>query len=265
MKKLVIFFISVCALGLSAKNVHASVLINEVHSFGTNDDWVELYATETTDISGWFLRDSSGDVIHTISSGTTLTKESPFYVANVTKRLNKEKDSITLFMANFTKVEPTFSYGMSDSVCYAQSATQSVGRYPDGTNTIERFSVATKGSTNSSQFDACPTKAPTMTTTPTVTPTLIPTLTETFTPTKAPTKSPTPTPVEEDTLGDTDELSPTRSEVSAPIPSLSDTNDEKSEDQSSFSIPIPAIFLGTAGLLFMTTGIVLFLKKRQEV
>lgn len=184
-----------CLIGLTllfifGTEVRANVLINEFSSYDSND-WVELYATEDTDISNWILRDNASSVIVAVPAATTISAGG-FYVIDANNRLNIDTDAVKIYKSDdLTKVDE-IDYGGSGQVC-APGSGQSVGRFENG-NTIERFAVQTKGATNTgASLAPCPTPAPSPTNSPTPAPTTAPTSAPTAAPTATPTKSPKPT------------------------------------------------------------------------
>ena len=44
-----------------AKGASAQVVINEMSTDGSSD-WIELFSSEDIDISGWILKDTTGEV-----------------------------------------------------------------------------------------------------------------------------------------------------------------------------------------------------------
>ena len=198
-----IIFPLICAFILAflfVNEVNAQVVINEFSS-DSSDDWVELYAIEDVDISGWILRDTATSIVKTIPQGTTLnTSNSLFFVVEVGNRLNKDGDIIKLLKPDDATIVDQLSYGNEDGVC-VPSGGQSVGRYPDSNSVIERFKTPTKGSSNASaELEPCPapTSEPAATFTPTPTPK--PTKNPTNSPTDKPSKTPTPTTKKETSI-----------------------------------------------------------------
>ena len=252
---------------------NAQVVINEFSSPESSGDWVELYAIETTDISGWIIRDSAESVVETIPAGTMINAAG-YYVIEAGNRLNKEEDIVKLLKSDDTTLVDSIPYGADGQVCEAESG-QTIGRYPDSNSTIERFSTPSKNSSNSSATLApcpAPTAKPDPTNTPTPTSTPTPTVkpTNTSTPTKK--LTPTPTRAEEEDE-DEDEESPILG-ISNEIPQLSDesekkeSEDEKKDDKKRGKIPLMAGVFVLAGVSFMTAACYPFLKqlrlKRKE-
>lgn len=178
----------------SYSEISAQVVINELGILDS-PDWVELYAYEDTDISGWYLDDEDTEtvMVPAIASGTIIgPSTNPFMVFNVSTRLNNSGDIIKLFKADDTLVE-TIPYGSKGGVCLPSSSGGSVGKTTDGGNVFERFSVSTKELSNQGgTLDHCPT--PTPEPTPTNTPTPEPTATTKPTSTPKPTNTVTPKP-----------------------------------------------------------------------
>lgn len=192
---------------LFINNVSAQVVINEIYSWESSGDWIELYAFEDTDISDWVVRDLADTPIKTISDGTIIGPGySMYFIIDAGNRLNKDGDVVKLFKSGGMISVDEISYGNNGGVCAPQQG-QSIGRYPDANTTIDRFSVPSKNaSNNDSVLAPCPTPTsmpsntpvPSATSKPTFTPTPAPTNTPTPTPTPIPTKTPTPTKVSDD-------------------------------------------------------------------
>lgn len=214
-KKIVIWLLSCLVIGLGLfllpEISYAQVAVNEFSSYESTGDWVELYAIEDTDISGWILRDTASTVMKTIPQGITIgpTAASNFYVVEVSNRLNVGGDLIKLLKSDDSTLVDQVSYGDQGGVC-APGSGESIGRYPDANSTIERFSTPTKGGTNNNvSFNSCPTPTPEPTLTPTPMPTNTPTPISTKTPTPVPTATKTPTPQSTATKSPTPKSTPT--------------------------------------------------------
>lgn len=209
MLKLVIIFL-VLAL-LIPSSVSAQVVINEFSSWESSGDWLELYAFEDTEISGWIVRDNANSIVETIPSGVSIgPSASLFYVVEVGNRLNRDGDIIKLLKSDDSILVDQVPYGDSGGVC-APGVGQSAGRYPDANSTIERFSAPTKATSNTSVLAPCPTPIPEPTAT--FTPTLKPSSTSAPTPTTRPTPTSTKTPTRDSTvLSAETNLSPTQEE-----------------------------------------------------
>lgn len=163
------------------------MVINEISSWDSTGDWIELYALENTDISGWILRDNANKPIKTVPGGTIIgPSTNSFYVIEAGNRLNKDSDFIKLLRSDDATVVDSIIYGESGSPC-APGQGESIGRYPDANSVIDRFSAVTKNSSNNlGTLLSCPT--------PTFEPTNSPAPTATSKPTDAPTLKPTYTP-----------------------------------------------------------------------
>lgn len=169
--------------------VNAQVVINEI-SPESSPDWVEIYAVEDTDISGWKLDDNgTATFMYVFPSGTLIGPgHNSFITVDVGTRLNKNGDVIYLYKKDGILVD-SVSYGGEDNVCIPESAG-SVGRYPDANSTIERFRSSSKGLTNNtSEIFTCP--SPTMPPLPSP----IPTVRPTTTPLPSATTNPKPTAI----------------------------------------------------------------------
>ncbi|KKU09144.1 MAG: putative cell surface glycoprotein, partial [Candidatus Woesebacteria bacterium GW2011_GWB1_45_5] len=219
-------------LFLFPSSISAQVIINEFSSFDSSGDWVELYAIENTDISGWILRDAAASKMETIPDGTAIGP-SGFYVVEVGNRLNVDGDIVKLLMPDDVTIVNQIPYGSEGGVC-APGQGGSVGRVDNG-NVVERFAAPTKGLTNTgAQLNPCPTptpsptRSPTPTPDPTQAPATAPTATPAPTPTKTPipTKTPSPKPTKTaspspEVLGEeaTPDISPTQeAETATPVP-----------------------------------------------
>lgn len=253
MKSVVGFLFFTFLFVFSVSEIKAQVVINEFSSYGSSGDWVELYAIEDTEISGWLLRDTATSVMKTIPSGVIIgPSTTQFYVVDVGDRLNKGTDIIKLLKPDNVTVVDQISYGGDNQVC-APGSEESVGRYPDANNTIERFKVASKGITNNNvELNPCPTPTPSPTSTPSPTPLPTPTSTPTSTPTPTNALAPTPTliakakttpkPTDSNSqvLAAREELKPTVTPSSKPV---------TTENQKKF--PIVAGVLVVAGVSFV--------------
>jgi len=265
MKKKFSCIISLVFLFSFYSKVHAQVLINEFSSFESSGDWVELHASETTNISGWILRDAATTVMTQIPDGTSIGS-SDFYVVDVGNRLNKDGDTIKLFKSDDQTKVDEIDYGGSNEVCTPGSG-QTVGRFENG-NTIDRFSTGTKGATNTgATLSPCPsptpTPPPTASSTPAPFPTLIPT--KSPTPSPIPTIKPTPFPTATpDTLATSDQNNH-QADVLGLRDSLAPTDTPKSstsDNKSNFPLVAGALVLAGIGLI----GVAGFMayKKQKE-
>jgi len=178
---LLIFGILVIWLFAFPQKIFAQVVINEFSS-GTTSDWVELYNTgsQSIDLSTYILTDSGTNTKNlqgTLNGGSFISFSFSNWLNNSTA------DAVKLF--NNSALIDSIYYGSENQVCFAES-NNSIGRYPDGNNTIDRFLSPTRDlSNNSVTLYPCPTPTPTFLPTPSPTPTLTPSPTPTPTPTKA--------------------------------------------------------------------------------
>ena len=190
-----IIYIIVVLLLFSPAAAHAQVVINEMSTWETSGDWVELFSAEDIDISGWKLRDSASTVIETVPQGISIgPSTSKYYVIEAGNRLNRDVDTIKILKSDDSTTVNEIDYGGVGQVCAAGSG-ESIGRYPDGNNTVDRFASPTKNLSNDqASLNPCPTPTPTPTPKPTPSPIPTPTSTPTSTKTPTPTPSKTPTP-----------------------------------------------------------------------
>ncbi len=146
----VIFFLANYSL------TSAQVVINEFESWKATGDWIELYAIEDTDISGWVIKDATS-VVKTLPNDLKIgPSTSQYYLVEAGNRLNKDEDTIKLLKADNTSLMDQIGYGGSDNVC-APGENESIGRYPDANSVIERFKSSSKGSSNNnSHLSPCP-------------------------------------------------------------------------------------------------------------
>jgi hypothetical protein len=202
----------------------AQVVINEFSSF-TSADWVEVYnfGTETVNLSGYLIRDSTEtnkiDLDGNIESGGFLS----FGFSN---RLNKDGDTVKLLKINGVNEDliDSIPYGGDGQVCSPINETESIGRVPDGGNTIDRFKVSTRDSSNNSaELNSCPTPTPLPTNSPTPTPKPTSTTKPVSTQKPTATNSPTPTPKPMSILTPTTKPLITR-EITQPESSIADTS-----------------------------------------
>ena len=258
----------------------ASPLINEF-SVAPSDkyDWVELYSSESVDISGYKLADETG-VFETIPASTTLGP-GIYYVVSKYQRLDNEGDTIILKDTQDQTVDQ-ISYGGEGEVCIP-SSEGSIARIPDGGNVYDRLLVNSKGAANSqTATDPCPspTPIPTNTSAPTPNPTDSPVPTKTPTPTKAPTSTTTPTikaaptinliitpttflgeEVNENNQGD---LLLAGSGVLGEENTIADNVSTKSgSNKKDKPFPVFAIFFIVTGGIFISFAVFLFVKQRK--
>lgn len=192
----------------------AQVVINEFSS-GTTSDWVELYntATESADLSTFRLRDSTASNKKDLSGSLVAGGFLSFPFSNY---LNKDGDVVKLIelVGGDEVIVEEIAYGDTGGVC-APSTTESIGRYPNGSSTIVRFSSQTRDFSNDSAAqNPCPTLTPSPTPTPSLTPTQSPTPS---TPAPTSTKTPSPTP--------TKTPKPTKTPSPKPIPTSTSTSE----------------------------------------
>ena len=242
-----------------ASEVKAQVVINEMSTFTPSNDWVELYAYEDIDISGWILRDLANSVLETIPANTVIgpNSTSKFYVAEVGNRLNIDGDDIRLYKNDETTQVDRIAYGDKGGVCAPDDENQSIGRVDNG-NTVERFVSHTKNASNEGvSLNSCPTPSPSPTEAPKI-------ATSTPTPSPSPkpsvtakqTKSPSPKPEEtsepedsnpednnKDILGLREELMTTE-----PSPGGSEQSEEGGGSISKVAVIFMALGVGMIGV-----------------
>ncbi len=225
MKKYTTIFFSLLFFFYNSLPANAQVVINEFESWKTSGDWIEIYAVENTDISGWIIRDSAESIVKTIPSSVIIgPSTSPYYIIEVGNRLNKESDIIKLLKQDDTTIVDQIAYGSEHEVC-APNENESIGRYPDSNTTVERFKVATKGLTNgNAELYPCPSPTPLPTNTP------IPTAIPTATPKPSSTPKPTETIKLTATTKPTSSIKPSNTLIpiitNTNIPLAVDKNDE---------------------------------------
>jgi len=159
------------------------VVINEFSAL-SSPEWVELYnrGGEIISLTGWEIRD--GTATNKVDL-TGLICPFSFRVFYFTKSiLNNDGDEIRLFNNAGKEINKIVYFSELIPAC---SATQSVGRKPDGGDLWEIFSSSTP------QDDICLLPTPTLLPS-SVLPTATPTIAITATPTPSPTKMPTPSP-----------------------------------------------------------------------
>lgn len=272
MKVLSFVIIIFCLFLYSVKNISAQVVINEI-STSSSPDWIELYAFEDTDISGWVLDDyETTTSLKEFSKGTLIGSSYPsaFMVIEVGDRLNNSGDVVTLY-DNEDNLIDEIPYGNKGGVCIP-SATESVGRYPDANSVIERFTSPSRGiSNNDSILNPCPsptplpTNTPTSTPKPTNTPTPVPTSTPTDTPTPvptlAPTKTPTPTKKSEEE-GDKEEDSQI---LGAEEDKEDDNNEdvESEEEKEKGKFPLASVAFILTGLGLISFPVVNYIRQKK--
>lgn len=272
LKKFLIVLLFLFLFPLFSSTALAQVVINEFSS-STSSDWVELYAYEDTDISGWELRDTIG-VIFTIENEVSIGPSTEsFFVRDVSNRLNKPGDIVGLYRPDDSNPVDQIPYGNEGGVCIPED-DGSIGRVyqtdQEGTNLIERFSNNTKGVSNVNNIlDSCPTPTPVLTSTPT--------------PTQSPTRTPTPQPTSTPKLTNTPTLKPTIKVKKTPTPTVEEEEEEnydtlgtqemrentptpapESEDEDEKKLPIVAGILMVFGVGFMAVSAFVFMKGRKK-
>lgn len=150
----------------SLEEQKAAVVINEVaanggiymNEFFKRRDWIELYnrTDATIDIAGMYLSDDIADphkyqIAATASVNTKIAPKSHLIVWADDKegtselhapfKLANDSNQLVLLTAEDDTWADTLQY-------HPQGARHSVGRYPDGSNSIYRFDIPTFGSTN---------------------------------------------------------------------------------------------------------------------
>lgn len=160
----------------------ANLYINEFSSGTSDGDWVEIYNSDSNSLSlsDYILRDS------TSSNKIVLTGEIigyGFAAFNWSNKLNNDGDTIRLLLKSDESSIDQVIYGKDGSII-APKDTQTVGRIPDGSQSLLNLSISSKGSSNNSASSVpIDTPTPTITSTPTRTPSS----------TKIPTSKPIPT------------------------------------------------------------------------
>lgn len=250
MRYLFIFFVFLLFF-IFPQKIWAQVYINEFSSYESQGDWIELYATEDTDISNWVLRDTSVSKMKTIPEGTTIgPSTSQYFTLDVGNRLNRDGDKIELRQADDSTVVDQVWYGDSNEVCPPETG-QSAGKTPDGTGVWRRFSSQSKNAANTQGTSPC---ANQNTPNPTVAPT----------PTPTPTLSPTPRPTEQATVAPQIQAA-TSSSSPTPIPRLNadntDTKIVSAETAQESSPPYVSYLLVLAGISSIGAGFYPFAKK----
>jgi hypothetical protein len=272
LKRLILLLVVFAGYIFGFTSTNAQVVINEFSSYDTSGDWIELYAYEVATISGWIVTDTTG-VMKTISSGVEVGPAAPFYILDVGNRLNRDGDFIKLFKEDGTTLVDQIPYGTQGGVCTPNSG-ETIGRYPDANNTIERFRVSTKSvSNNSAELNVCPveTSSPTSTSfsTPTPSPvassTVTPVPTAAKTPTPKPTKTSSPTPkttdLKTEVLGASDSgilLSDLRGQLVTEEPKSQDSDNKKT------SFPVVSYVLISGGVMFIASALLLYWKKNPR-
>lgn len=247
---------SLVLLFVFCTRIKAQILINEF-SQGSTSDWVELYniATVSADLSTYKLMDSGTNdksLTGSISPGGFISFSFSNWLNNSTP------DGVRLYNGD-TLVDSIF-YGAENQVCFA-SDTGSIGRYPDGGNTIDRFLISTRDSSNNqASLFPCPSPTPNIspTTAATTAPTLTPLPTSSNVPTSTPAKTyaskPSPNPTSQ-ILGEEVKQTPGADALnSASVPLESD---------SKKNFPYFAVIIVLTGLALIGFSFFLAFKKRD--
>jgi len=258
-------FILVCLFVFYPRSVSAQV-INEFSS-NTSADWIELFSMDDIDISGWILDDfNTSTNMATIPSGTFIgPSTSLFYIVEVSSRLNKSGDEISLFDSIGNLIDKV-TYGDKGGPCLPTDAG-SIGRYPDANSTIDRFLFSTKGSTNGAgSLDPCPTPISEPTSQPTTEPTQNAVSTPSPSSTPASTKTPTPKPTS--TIKPT--ISPKPSQSQGDVLSIREGLEDSSTTESEVvkeekkKFPLASIFFILGGGVFSGLAGYSFLKGKKK-
>lgn len=218
-----IFFIA--AGVLFSQNTFAQLKINEFACF-TTDDWIEVINTsdEPIDLSLFQLQDNTDSNSKDLEG--VLNKDE--YIVIEWNKLNKDTDSVIIKQKSDGTIIDKIDYGEEQLVLAPFSENQTIGRSPDGGDSIHIFASASKGSSNNDQ-EVYFTPTPTSTITP------IPTRTPTPSKTPTPTKTPKPEPT-------------TRSEVLSIIDSDTPSVEQSSTPQEKISSigAVPTAVLGNS-------------------
>ena len=154
MKKLVtvlFFFLSACGGEEVAKS--SDIVINEIFAQSADDtktDWIELYnkGTKTIDLSGWMIMDEKDRTPYTIKSGTKLASKK-YLVINQDETGSKgftfglgSGDEVRIFDADEVRMDK-IEWKTGDI-----PDDKSLGRVPDGSDTIKLTTTPTPGVKN---------------------------------------------------------------------------------------------------------------------
>lgn len=245
-----------------APKISAQVVINEFSS-GTTSDWIELYniSTESANLASYKLTDNGVNE----KPLTGIIAPGGFISFTFSNWLNNTTPDAVILFRDGVSVNSIY-YGGDDQVCFAGSS-DSIGRYPDGNNTVERFSIQTRDlSNNSTTLNPCPTPTPEPTSTPTPTP--IPTHTSTPNPTATPTKTPTPTPTKSPTPKPTTTSSPasTFEELVLGIQNNTVTPTPTPEEEivGEKKFPVFPVILIVSGFLCIAGAVLFFVKNNVK-
>lgn len=247
------------------RGVNAQVVINEI-SVQPEDkyDWIEIFAIETIDISGWVIADSTG-VFETFPSGITLNS-GEYKIVTQYQRLGNEGDSI--FLKDFTgAIADQISYGGINQVCIP-AANETIARIPDGGNTFDKVSTPTKGSSNDlATLSPCPTPTPEITKIPTQNPTPKPIIKEI--PTQRPTLPPKSTPAPNENIEEVTQqgYEPTQTEMGNGVLGSSYENltptpltQPEVSNNKRGKIPLAALFLIGLGIVIVGISSFIFFR-----
>lgn len=192
---IIIFFIFILPLIFPSK-IQAQVVINEI-SPTTSPEWVELYKTESGEISlencSLFLDDSSSSQkIEFTAENKILESEKYLFIDWSSNWLNNSGDLVVFECPNFSD---SIAYGnQSGSVVKAPNSDHpTIGRSPDGSGNVVILDSSSPGITNSEPLPT-PIPTPVPTPKPTSVPTTVPTQTPTYEPTPTPSPAPTSVP-----------------------------------------------------------------------
>lgn len=154
MKKLVIvmfFFLSAC--GGEEVATGSDIVINEIFAQSSDDtktDWIELYnkGTKTIDLSGWMIMDEKDRTPYIIKSGTKLASKKYLVInqdetgaAGFTFGLGGE-DTVRIYDADEVRMDK-IDWETDDI-----PDDKSLGRVPDGSDTIKLTTTPTPGVKN---------------------------------------------------------------------------------------------------------------------
>lgn len=128
--------------------------INEASTADSND-WVEIYNSKDAapiDLSQYRIRDSSSKNKKDLQGNIV---PDGFYVVDFRNWLNNSGDSIKLLKVNGAEEQiiDQIVYGKG-GICLPKTG-ESIGRLPDGSQTIVRFVSPSKGATNNQSVDDC--------------------------------------------------------------------------------------------------------------
>jgi hypothetical protein len=192
---LITFFLAFLFL-FPQKTFAEGIIINEVfvHPSSGNDEWIEIYNPDNTDLTSYFIDDDTNfaDDIGTAKKQLTTISNGTYAVFTLSSSMfNNSGDFVVVYDQRGTIVDQ-YEFTNDPGVDVA------IGRNPDATGTFQILESITKGSVNAGvqpTVTVTPTKIPTPTKTPTPTkiptPTKAPTLTRSASPTKVPTIVPT--------------------------------------------------------------------------